>query len=105
MKVTRLGGLQAMATFRDICEARALPHSCDDSWGGDIIAAACTQIGATVDLRLNEGVWVAEPYIERHYDAENGIRITGGHIDLPQGPGLGVVPDESLFGAALASYA
>lgn len=104
MKVTRLGGLQVMASFRDICEARAMPHSCDDSWGGDIIAAACTQIGATVDPRLSEGVWIAEPYIERHYDAQNGIRISGGHIDLPQGPGLGVVPDEGLFGAALASY-
>lgn len=29
----------AMATFRDICEARALAHTCDDAWGGDIIAA------------------------------------------------------------------
>lgn len=104
MKVTRLGGLQVMATFRDICEARALPHSCDDSWGGDIIAAACTHIGATVEPQLNEGVWIADPYIDKHYDEENGIRITGGHIDLPQAPGLGVTPDESLFGSALASY-
>src|SRR5690606_35928591 len=33
MKLTRIGGLQQMAAFRDICEARALPHSCDDAWG------------------------------------------------------------------------
>ena len=31
MKVTRIGGLHAMATFRDICEARAMPHTCDDA--------------------------------------------------------------------------
>jgi 4-hydroxyproline betaine 2-epimerase len=104
MKVTRIGGLQAMASFRDICEARALPHTCDDAWGGDIIAAACTQIGATVQPRLNEGVWLAQPYIEGHYDRQNGVRIEGGHIQLPQGPGLGVVPDEGIFGAPVASF-
>jgi L-alanine-DL-glutamate epimerase-like enolase superfamily enzyme len=104
MKVTRIGGLQAMASFRDICEARVLPHTCDDAWGGDIIAAACTQIGATVQPRLNEGVWLAQPYIDGHYDSQNGIKIQGGHIGLPTGPGLGVVPDEGIFGAPVASF-
>jgi L-alanine-DL-glutamate epimerase-like enolase superfamily enzyme len=104
MKVTRIGGLHAMATFRDICEARAMPHTCDDAWGGDIIAAACTHIGATVQPRLCEGVWLAQPYIEGHFDPENGVAIEGGHIKLPRGPGLGVTPDESIFGAPVASF-
>ena len=55
MKVTRIGGLHAMATFRDICEARSMPHTCDDAWGGDIIASACTHIGATIKPNLMEG--------------------------------------------------
>lgn len=104
MKLTRLGGLHTMRTFRDICEARRLPHTCDDSWGGDIIAAACTQIGATVQPALCEGVWLAAPYIEGHYDEDNGIDVEGGYIRRPLGPGLGVVPDESRFGAPVASY-
>jgi L-alanine-DL-glutamate epimerase-like enolase superfamily enzyme len=104
MKVTRIGGLHPMRAFRDICEARNLPHTCDDSWGGDIIAAACTHVGATVRPDLLEGVWLAAPYIGGHYDPENGVRIEGGHINVPQGPGLGVVPDESLFGAPVASF-
>ncbi|MFD1156394.1 mandelate racemase/muconate lactonizing enzyme family protein [Roseovarius aestuarii] len=104
MKLTRIGGLQRMAAFRDICEARSLPHTCDDSWGGDIIAAACTHIGATVNPRLLEGVWLAAPYIEGNYDPENGIGIEGGHIALPQGPGLGVVPDAAQFGPPVASF-
>lgn len=104
MKLTRIGGLLAMATFRDICEARCLPHTCDDAWGGDIIAAACTQIGATVAPRLNEGVWIAQPYIAEHYDDRNGIRIRDGHLDLPEGPGLGVVPDEGRFGPPVVSF-
>lgn len=104
MKVTRIGGLRPMAVFRDICEVRSMPHTCDDAWGGDIIAAACTHIGATVQPRLMEGVWLAQPYIEGHFDPENGLRIEGGHIRLPEGPGLGIVPDESLFGAPVASF-
>jgi len=103
MKVTRIGGLAAMATFRDICETRRLPHTCDDSWGGDISAAACVQIGATMRPELLDGVWLAQPYVARHYDTQNPVRIEGGHIRRPTGPGLGVVPDESLFGAPVLS--
>ncbi len=104
MKLTRVGGLHPMRAFRDICAARNLPHTCDDSWGGDIIAAACTHIAATVRPDLLEGVWLAAPYIDGHYDPKNGIQINGGHVDLPTGPGLGVMPDESLFGAPAASF-
>lgn len=32
------------------------------------------------------------------------MRIEGGHIRLPEGPGLGVRPDESRFGAPVASF-
>ena len=104
MKVTRIGGLQPMTTFRDICAARSLPHTCDDAWGGDIIAAACAHIGATVDPRLLEGVWLAAPYIEGNYDPKNGIRIEDGHIQLPKSNGLGLDLDEASFGQPVASF-
>lgn len=104
MKVTRIGGLHPMRAFRDLCAARMLPHTCDDSWGGDIIAAACTHVGATVSPRLMEGAWIAEPHTDGHYDRRNPVRIEGGHIKLPEGPGLGVVPEEGMFGAAIASF-
>ncbi|MHA7775221.1 mandelate racemase/muconate lactonizing enzyme family protein [Roseibium sp. M-1] len=104
MKVTRIGGLQQMAAFRDICEAATLPHTCDDAWGGDVIAAACIHVAATVNPKLLEGVWLAEPMIDGSYSIGEGVRIRDGHIDLPEGPGLGVEPDESRFGAPIASF-
>tara|TARA_B100001175_G_scaffold159095_1_gene134814 strand:+ start:300 stop:1403 length:1104 start_codon:yes stop_codon:yes gene_type:complete len=103
MKITRIGGLQPMQLFRDICEARNIPHTCDDSWGGDIIAAACTHMGATVQPALMEGVWIAQPYIKGHYDEANCIKVSKGHISVPKGPGLGVLPNEELFGKAVFS--
>lgn len=104
LKLTRLGGLNAFTTVREICAARSLPHSCDDTSGGDIIAAACVHAGATVDPGLLEGVWIGAPYYEEHYDPENGIQIKDGHIDLPRTPGLGITPDESRIGKLSASF-
>ena len=93
-----------MQTVRDICEARSLPHTCDDAWGGDVIASACAHIGATVSPRLSEGVWLAQPYIEGHYDVKNPVKIDGGYISLPTGPGLGIDPDEAKFGEPVAFF-
>ncbi|WP_350334018.1 mandelate racemase/muconate lactonizing enzyme family protein [Coralliovum pocilloporae] len=104
MKVTRIGGLTQMRTFRDICRVSSLPHTCDDSWGGDIIAAACTHIGATVEPHLLEGVWLAQPYIEGHYDEENPVVIENGYIPVPKGLGLGVNPTEENLGTLAACY-
>ena len=104
MKITRIGGLTPMATFRDLCEARHLPHTVDDSWGGDIIAAACVQLGATVSPKTYEGTWLAQPYIEGHYDPAGGVTIEGGHIALPVGPGLGVTPEPDAFTREICTF-
>lgn len=104
MKITRIGGISAMLTVRDLCEARGLPHTVDDNWGGDIIAAACVHVGATVVPRLFEGAWIASPYIAEHYDAANGPRIENGRIKIPQGPGLGITPNPARIGSAVQSF-
>lgn len=104
MKVTRIGGLTPMARFRDICEACHRPHTVDDAWGGDIIAAACAHAGATVAPRLFEGTWLAQPYIEGHYDSEGGVKVVDGHIRVPQQSGLGLTLDESRFDEEVARF-
>jgi L-alanine-DL-glutamate epimerase-like enolase superfamily enzyme len=104
LKVTRLGGLTGLAAVRDVCEARSMPHTCDDTWGGDLLAAACVHAGATVQPRLLEGVWLAQPYMDLHYDSRNPVRVEDGHVRVPLGDGLGVVPDEGVFGDPVASF-
>jgi len=103
LKLTRLGGVNPFVTVRDLCEIRSLPHTCEDTWGGDIVAAACVQVAATIDPKLMEAVWIAGTYIEENYDPENGIRVVNGHIKVPTGPGLGITPDEKLFGEPISS--
>ncbi len=103
-KVTRLGGLTRMTTVRDLCAIRSLPHSCDDAWGGDVIAAACVHLASTVEPRRLEGAWIAQEYIDGHYDAVDPIVIEAGHIRVPDKPGLGVNPDKGRLGAPIATY-
>lgn len=67
-------------------------------------AAACVHIGATVHPRLLEAVWLAAPYIERHYDPKNGVEIEKGWIRVPEGPGLGVTPEPGILGTPVASF-
>lgn len=104
LKVSRMGGLQAMASIRDICAARSIPHTCEDSWGGDIAAAASLQIAATVESRLLAGVWTAGSYIDEPYDRQADLAVDKGFFTLPSGPGLGIEPDESRIGTLLCSY-
>ena len=103
-KVTRLGGISCMQIVRNVCTTMNRPMTCDDAWGGDIIAAACVHLGATVPERLCEGVWLAAPYNREHYDPENGIKIDNGHIDLPKGPGLGIRPDRTIWGSPVMEF-
>jgi L-alanine-DL-glutamate epimerase-like enolase superfamily enzyme len=104
LKLTRVGGLNAMATMRDICEARGLPHTCEDSWGGDILSAAILHMGATVKPAMLEAVWTAGNYIEESYDPENSISSNNGYFTLPTGHGLGINPQEDRIGQLLHSF-
>jgi L-alanine-DL-glutamate epimerase-like enolase superfamily enzyme len=103
MKTTRVGGVSVMRTVRDLCHATNRPLSCDDTWGGDIIAAACLHLAATIRPRLSMGLWIAGPHIEGHYDPENGIAVEEGWLTVPKGPGLGITPEAGIFGKPVLS--
>lgn len=105
MKLTRIGGVSAMRTVRDLCLAARVPTSFDDSWGGDIISAACNHIGATMDPRYSRGAWTSAGYQDGHYDEANGVRIVDGMVPIPKGgPGLGLVIADGIFGDPIAVY-
>ncbi|WP_027856858.1 mandelate racemase/muconate lactonizing enzyme family protein [Marinobacterium jannaschii] len=104
MKQSRVGGLSQMRTIRDVCAAAGLPMTSDDTWGGDLIAASCLHLGATLQPALCDGVWIAAPYIDGHYDEENAIDIVAGQLRLPSGHGLGVVPQLAAGEAPLMQF-
>lgn len=102
-KITRLGGPTPAALARDLCALRSIPHTVDDAWGGDVIAAACVHLASTVDPRLLEGTWIAQDWIDGHYDPSHPVAVHDGMIAVPQGPGLGVRPDPGTL-TPVATY-
>ena len=98
MKLTRVGGITPMLGVRDMAVARGVKLSVDDSWGDDIIAAACAHVGSTVPPRLFRGTWICRPYLTGGYLPSGGIEVKSGHIELPNSPGLGINPNPAQFG-------
>lgn len=105
MKVSRVGGLTPMATVRDMAAARRIPHTVDDTWGGDILAASCVHMAASCLPTQHEGTWISEPYTSSSYAViSDPITNHDGWIDLPIGAGLGVEPDIEAWGVPLVTY-
>ena len=46
---------------------------------------------------MRASTWLAQAFIEGHYDPTGGVAIEGGHFALRVGPGLGVTPDPDAF--------
>ena len=99
MKLTRVGGITPLLGVRDMAVAKGVKLSVDDSWGGDIVAAACAHVGSTVPPKLFRGTWICRPYLSGGYDEQGGIQVENGRITLPDGPGLGIIPNFDQFGA------
>ncbi len=105
MKLSRVGGLTKLRAVRDICQATSTPLTIDDTWGGDLVASATTQMGSTVDPALYEGTWISAPYMESGYPVRSTpIEAVGGHITIPTGPGLGVDINTDDWDAPVASF-
>ena len=105
MKLSRVGGLTPLRTVRDLCIHHGLPTTIDDTWGGDITAAATVHMGATVPEEFYEGTWVSAPYQTPAYPTRTpAIRPVNGMIAVPDGPGLGVEPATDEWDAPAAVY-
>lgn len=105
MKLSRVGGLTPLRTVRDLCVELGVPLTIDDTWGGDITAAATVHMGATVPDAFYEGTWISHPYQKRAYGClSTPVRTKGGRIMIPRGPGLGVEPDVVTWPSPVAVH-
>ena len=68
---------------------------------GDIFNRCIYDYGPFFAIQSEESI--RNLHIAGHYDADHGVRIDGGHITLPEGPGLGITPDEGVFGEPVLS--
>ncbi len=104
IKLNRVGGLTKAARMRDV----ALAHGIDMfvmATGGSVLAdTEALHLAATIPDANCHSVWACQDMITVDIAGGRGPRNKDGHLHLPEGPGLGVHPDEDALGAPVASY-
>ncbi|MGD1926975.1 MAG: enolase C-terminal domain-like protein [Paracoccaceae bacterium] len=104
IKLNRVGGLTKAARMRDI----ALAHGIDMfvmATGGSVLAdTEALHLAATIPDTNCHAVWACQDMITAEIAGGRGPRNIGGHLHLPEAPGLGVAPDEDALGAPVAVY-
>lgn len=104
IKLNRVGGLTKAARMRDI----ALAHGIDMfvmATGGSVLAdTEALHLAATIPDAHCHAVWACQDMITVDIAGGQGPRNKGGHLHLPEAPGLGVHLDEGAIGDPVGVY-
>lgn len=100
LKLGRVGGLSRARTMRDAAVDLGLRLTIEDSWGGDIVTAAVSQIAAGVPANQLFAVSFMNDWTLEHV-AGYQPRSAGGWGPVPSGPGLGIEVDVDMLGDPL----
>lgn len=92
IKLSRVGGLTKAALIRDAAQSMGMKVSMEDTWGGDLSAAAVSHLAATTrpESLLNVSFY-NDWNLERI--AGHQPRSKNGRGSAPTGPGLGITVD------------
>jgi O-succinylbenzoate synthase len=94
IKVSRVGGLLEARRIHDVCQARAVPVWCGGMHEFGIGRAANLAISSLPGFTLPGDVSGSDKYYHEDLVAPP-IRASRGLLAVPDGPGLGVEPDEA----------
>jgi len=98
LKISKFGGVTALARARDLCLHLGAKMCIEDTWGSDITTAAALHIGASTPPSRVLNVCDLSGYVAPRLAPDAPTRREG-RIAPPEGPGLGVKPDEAALGA------
>lgn len=103
IKIARFGGLTKSRLVRDICVARHVPMTVEDSWGGEIVTAALAHLAVSTAPECLMNTTDLNNYNTVHF-AEDGAKVVDGKLTIGDTPGLGVTPDEAMLGDPIAVH-
>jgi L-alanine-DL-glutamate epimerase-like enolase superfamily enzyme len=103
LKLSKFGGLSALRRARDLCLHLGAKMCIECTWGSDIVTAAALHLGAATPPQAVLNVCDLSAYVSPRLDAGAPVRRDG-RIAPPDGPGLGVSPDETLLGEPVAVF-
>lgn len=89
IKISRVGGMTQAARMRDLMQDLDLMVSVEDSWGGDIVTAAVSQLAASTRPENFQNASFMNDWTDGHV-AGYAPRSVNGRGSAPTGPGLGI---------------
>ncbi len=103
LKISKVGGLTKARQVRDLCVTLNVPMTIEDSWGGDIITAAIAHLAHSTPEPLRFSATDFNSYVTVRNATGAPARVSGQMV-ASDDPGLGITPDMSVLGEAVAEY-
>ena len=97
IKLNRVGGLTKAARIRDIALAHGIEMFVMATGGSVLADTEALHLAATIPDASCHAVWACQDMITVDVAAGRGPRNVDGHLTVPQAPGLGVHPEESVL--------
>ena len=102
-KITRVGGISGTLLIRDMLQLDGKVMTIDDMWGSDLSAAAQTHLAVASSPKTCLASYISTDFSDLRYDLD-APAVENGLIAPNHKPGLGVEPNESLFGTPLKTF-
>jgi L-alanine-DL-glutamate epimerase-like enolase superfamily enzyme len=98
-----LGGPAALVRALGVCRAFGIDVALDARCRGEVGAALALHLAASHRV-VNRAVEISPALCEGNVMLAAGLRIEHGHGVVPDGPGLGVVPDPAIVQACRVEH-
>jgi L-alanine-DL-glutamate epimerase-like enolase superfamily enzyme len=97
LKINRMGGLTRARQVRDLCISLGICMTIEDSWGGEIATSAIAHLAQSTPESFH---FQSSAFHDYHSTAiaTGGPIVTGGFMQAPDRPGLGVEPIMDVLG-------
>ncbi len=105
IKLNRVGGLTKARAMRDFCLATGITMLIMDTGGTVLSDTAVAHMAQSIPAPSCLGVWSCQDMVVPDPAPGRGARTTDGCFTAPDGPGLGMEPDEDRLGEPVAVYA
>lgn len=104
VKPNRLGGLTRARQVRDFGVSVGWQLHVEDVGGSVLADTAALHLAASTAAPNRLASWLCHDHLSVDLAPGQGVRNLGGHVELPNQPGLGVVPELDLLEEPVAVY-
>jgi len=103
IKIGRFGGLSKARFARDLCGEMGVPVNVEDTWGSDVVTAACAHLAVSTPPELLLNTTDLNNYVTVSV-ADGAPVVDDGYLKIGDAPGLGVKLKEDVLGEPVAVF-